>query len=257
MMSSSGEVRWTRATSTPVYEGDQVAGLRGVLTDITAQRQMREQHEEAVVAGERQRLARDLHDSVTQTVYSIAAIAEALPGVWERQPEVGRQGLRDLGRLASGALAEMRSLLLELRPAAIEEEPLEELLRQLVDAARAHTEVPINLTLTGECAFPPEVQGALYRIAQEGLNNAIKHAHAGQIKLGLYCRSGRATLGISDNGRGFDRDKAEPGHFGLSIMRERAEAIGAELTLETEPGGGTEITIIWIDPKGDSEVRSG
>ena len=213
MIASLGEVRWTRATSVPVLEEDQVVGVRGVLTDITAQRQMREQREQAAAAAERQRLARDLHDSVSQTLYSIAAIAEALPGVWERQPDVGRQGLRDLRRLASGALAEMRSLLLELRPAAIVEESLDKLLRQLVDAAKAHTEVPVNLTLTGECSVPTDVQLALYRIAQEGLNNALKHAHAGQIRLGLYCQPGRVTLGISDNGRGFDSDKVRPWPF--------------------------------------------
>jgi PAS domain S-box-containing protein len=255
-MASSGDARWTRITSAPIFEGDQVVGVRGVLTDITAHRQMREQREQAAAAAERQRLARDLHDAVSQTLYSMAAIAEALPGVWERQPELGRQGLRDLGRLASGALAEMRTLLLELRPAAIVEEPLEKLLRQLVDAAKAHTQVPVNLTLTGECSFPSDVQLALYRIAQEGLNNAIKHAHASQIKLGLYCQPGRVTLGISDNGRGFDSDQVRPGHFGLSIIRERAQAIGAEFNLETEPGDGTEITVIWIDPEGDADARS-
>jgi PAS domain S-box-containing protein len=257
MLASSGEVRWTRATTAPIFAGDHVVGVRGVLTDITAQRQMREEREQAAVAAERQRLARDLHDAVSQTLYSMAAIAEALPGVWERQPDVGRQGLRDLGRLASGALAEMRTLLLELRPAAIAEEPLDKLLRQLVDATRAHTQVPISLTLTGECSVPPDVQGALYRIAQEGLNNALKHAHASQIKLGLYCQPGRVILGISDNGRGFDRDKVDPGHFGLSIMRERARAIGAEFALETEPEGGTEITVIWIGPEGDTHGRRG
>ena len=105
----------------PVLEGEQVVGVRGVLTDIATQRQIREQREQAIAADERQRLARELHDSVSQTLYSIAAIAEALPGVWQRQPDVGRQGVRDLGQLAGGALAEMRSLLLELRPAAIVE----------------------------------------------------------------------------------------------------------------------------------------
>jgi PAS domain S-box-containing protein len=255
MVSSSGEARWTRATSTPVLEEDQVVGLRGVLMDITAHRQIREQRERAAAAAERQRLARDLHDSVSQTLYSMAAIAEALPGVWERQPQMGRQGLHDLGRLASGALAEMRTLLLELRPATIGEEPMDKLLHQLVDAGKARTQVPINLTLTGECSFPSDVQVALYRIAQEGLANALKHAHAPQVKVGLYCQRGRVTLGISDNGRGFDTDSVGAGHFGLSIMRERAQAIGAELTLETEPGEGTEITVIWIRPEADSEGR--
>jgi PAS domain S-box-containing protein len=257
MRASSGEVRWTRITSAPIFEGDHVVGVRGVLTDVTAQRQVRERREQAAAAAERQRLARDLHDAVSQTLYSIAAIAEALPGVWKRQPEVGRQGLRDLGRLATGALAEMRTLLLELRPAAMVEEPLDNLLRQLVDAAKAHTQVPVSLTLTGDCSFPSDVQIALYRIAQEGLNNAIKHAHAGQIRLGLYCQPGRVILGISDNGRGFDSDEVDPGHFGLSIMRERAQAIGAEFSLDTEPDGGTEITVIWVDPEGNADARMG
>jgi PAS domain S-box-containing protein len=248
MIAAAGEVRWTRASSAPVLEGDQIVAVRGVLTDVTAQREIRGQREREAAAAERQRLARDLHDSVTQTLYSIAAIADALPGVSKRQPELGRQGLIDLGRLASGALAEMRALLLELRPEAIVKEPLDKLLRQLVDAARSQTQVPISLTVTGECPLPSDVQLSLYRIAQEGLNNALKHAHASQIKLGLYCRAGGVTLGIGDNGRGFEIDQVDPGHFGLSIIRERAEAIGAELSLETEPGGGTEITVIWIDP---------
>jgi signal transduction histidine kinase len=222
-------------------------GLRGVFTDMTAQREIRQQREREAVVSERQRLARDLHDSVSQTLYSIAAIAEALPRLSERQPEVERQGLQDLRRLASGALAEMRTLLLELRPVAIVEEPLDKLLGQLVNAGRAHTQATINLTLTGECAIPPEVQLTLYRIAQEGLNNAVRHAHADQIRLGLYCQHGRVTLGVSDTGQGFDAEQVAAGHFGLSIMRERAEGIGAEFALETEPGEGTEILVVWRD----------
>ncbi|MEJ2521195.1 MAG: response regulator, partial [Desulfuromonadales bacterium] len=253
MRASSGEVRWTRATSEPILAGDQVVGLRGVFTDVTAQREMRGQREREAAAAERQRLARDLHDSVTQTLYSIAAIAEALPGVSERQPELGRQGLHDLARLAGGALAEMRALLLELRPDAIVEEPLDKLLRQLVEATRGQTEVPVSLTLTGECPLPPDVQLGLYRIAQEGLNNALKHAHASQIKLGLYCRSERVTLGIGDNGRGFDSAHFGSGCFGLSNRPPLLEDLRAHyqggIMSETDP-----IRVIAVD---DHEVVRG
>ena len=245
---SAGDVRWIHASSQPVFEQNQVVGMRGVLTDITERKQLEEQREQAAAATERERLARELHDAVSQTLYSIAAIAEALPGVWERDPDVGRQGLRDLVRMASSALAEMRTLLLELRPSTITEKPIAELFRQLVEAAEGRTQTPITLTLTGECTYPLEVKIALFRIAQEGLNNAIKHAHASRIKLGLYCQPGRVTLGVSDNGRGFNSENSDPDHFGLSIMRERAQAVGAEFTLETEPEGGTEITVIWEDP---------
>jgi len=249
LVSSSGDIRWIEASSVPVFDGDQVVGVRGVLYDISERKLLQEQREQAVAAAEREKLARDLHDVVSQTLYSIAAIAEALPGVWERDQEMGRQGLRDLGRMAGSALAEMRTLLLELRPSTIMEKPMSELLRQLVEAAEGRTQTPINLTLTGEYNFPLDVKIALFRIAQEGLSNTIKHAQASQIKLGLYCQSGRATLGISDNGRGLESQEVNSGQFGLSFMRERAEMIGAEFTLETEPGEGTEITVIWKDPK--------
>ena len=115
--------------------------VRGVLTDVTAQ-QMRGQREQAAATAERQRLAQDLHDAVSQTLYSMAAIAEALPSGGNDNRRWGARGCANLGRLASGALAEMRSLLLELRPAAIEEEALEELLRRLANAVRAHARSP-------------------------------------------------------------------------------------------------------------------
>jgi len=249
ILSKTGHTRWIRVTSMPVFDEKQVVGVRGVLTDITERKQLEEQREQAAAAAERERLARELHDVVSQTLYSIAAIAEALPSVWERDIEVGRQGLNDLGRMAGSALAEMRTLLLELRPATIEKRSMAELLRQLVEAAEGRTKTTITLTLTGECDFPLDVKIALFRIAQEGLNNIIKHAQASQIKIGLYCQLGGATLGISDNGRGMNTQEANAGHFGLSFMRERAEMIGAEFTLETGPDDGTEITVIWKDPK--------
>jgi len=150
---------------------------------------LRRQVAAAAVADERTRLARDLHDSVTQTLYAIAAIAEALPHVWDRRPQEARHTLDELRRLAQGALAEMRTLLLELRPAALLERPLGDLLHQLTDALLGRTHMPITTTVSGGHPLPAEVQVALYRIAQEALTNSVKHAGASQA--GLSCAASR------------------------------------------------------------------
>ena len=100
--------------------------------------------------------------------------------------------------------------------------------------------------------MPENVTMALHRIAQESLNNVAKHAEARSVNVDLDCSPERVVLRVSDDGRGFDPEHIPPGHMGISIMKERAQAIGAEFTLETEPGEGTEITVLWIDPEGNS-----
>jgi two-component system nitrate/nitrite sensor histidine kinase NarX len=201
--------------------------------------------EEAAAAAERERLARELHDAVTQSLFSVAAIAEALPRVWEREPEEARRGLEDLRWLTQGALAEMRAMLVELRPAALTEDKLGLLLRQLTDAMMSRTRMPVTTTIVGDCPLPADVQVALYRIAQEALNNITKHARASQAKLGLHCDPGQVRLCISDDGVGFDLESARADQFGLEIMRERAQAIGASLTIDSQPGQGTRLEVDW------------
>jgi len=144
-----------------------------------------EQAERAAVAAERSRLARDLHDAVTQTLFSASLIAEVLPRIWERHPDEGRRRLEELRELTRGALAEMRTLLLELRPSALIEAELGDLLRQLAESITGRARVPVSVEVEGECALPPEVKVALYRIAQEALNNVAKHAAASQAAVSL------------------------------------------------------------------------
>src|SRR6266508_2792729 len=141
---------------------------------------LRTQAEQMAVAAERSRLARDLHDAVTQTLFSTSLIADVLPRLWERdQPEALRR-LDELRQSTRGALAEMRALLLELRPATLTEVGLGELLRQLSEAITGQARVQITLTVEGQCRLPPDVQIALYRIAQQALNNVARHANASQ-----------------------------------------------------------------------------
>jgi len=210
------------------------------------------QHKMAeAVAAERSRLARELHDAVTQTLFSTSMIAEALPVIWEKDIAEGRRRAQELRLLSRGALAEMRTLLMELRPAALLETGLDELVRQLGEAVAGRTGIPIAVTVHGTCRLSEEVHIALYRIAQEALNNVVKHARASQVTLTLECVEGceeeqsSVELRIGDDGCGFDSRHILPDHLGLGIMQERADAIGATLQVVSAPWRGTQIIAIW------------
>jgi signal transduction histidine kinase len=161
--------------------------------------------------------------------------------------------LEELRQLTRGALAEMRALLLELRPAALTETGLGDLLRQLAEAITGRARVPVTVTVEGQRPLPPDVQVAFYRIAQEALNNVAKHAGASQVTVSLRCfppdvggeQRGGVELCIRDDGRGFELEAISPEHLGLSIMRERAESIGARLSIESQYGCGTDVVVVW------------
>jgi PAS domain S-box-containing protein len=198
------------------------------------------------VAAERTRLARDLHDAVTQTLFSATLIADVLPDIWTMNIEEGRRRLEELRQLTRGALAEMRMLLVELRPNALVEVPLPTLLRQLSEALTGRARIDIQFSYEGERALPPDVQVALYRIAQEALNNVVKHSQATQAAIMLRLDR-QVRLNITDNGMGFDPSAVTADHLGLKIMCERSDAIGAKFNLYSEPGEGSQITVTWQD----------
>lgn len=217
---------------------------------LRAEEALRQSEMDKAVAAERSRLARDLHDVVTQSLFSASLVAEALPTAWQRDPAEGQELLHELRQLTRGALAEMRTLLLELRPAALVEADLGNLLRQLAEALTGREGVPVTATVEGGCALPAPVHIALYRIAQETLNNISKHACAQQVTIELRRgpigpETSAVELRISDDGCGFDQHRVASDHLGLGIMRERADSIGASLTIESEPGRGTQLTVIW------------
>jgi len=218
------------------------------------------------VLQERQRLAQDLHDAVNQSLFSAGLIAEVLPRLWERDPVEARLSLEDLRRLTRGALAEMRALLAELRPSVLTDSSLGDLLRQLANAFTGRTNIPVNLNIAGEHVLPAGIQVALYRICQETFNNIAKHAGASRVEVSLRYDTGTGQapspvaqagepqeiavnsveMRIRDNGHGFDAGElSAPGHYGLGMMRERAEAVGAQLTITSQPGHGTELILIW------------
>jgi signal transduction histidine kinase len=207
---------------------------------------LRDHEKEIAIATERNRLARDLHDAVTQTLFSATLIAEVLPKVWEKNRPEGVKRLAELRQLTRGALAEMRTLLLELRPSALKDAPYADLLRQLCDALNGKSRIPIELHIENEPDLPVEIKIAFYRITQEAFNNIAKHANATQVVIHLYEADNFVNLEIKDNGKGMDQENVPSNHLGIGIMKERAFNINAEIKIESKPGTGTSILLSWM-----------
>jgi nitrate/nitrite-specific signal transduction histidine kinase len=236
------------------YPPEQIALLKTIGQQIgvaVENAQLYEQAEQTAIAAERGRLARELHDAVTQTLFSASLIADVIPRIWKRDPEEGLQNLEELRQLTRGALAEMRTLLLEMRPDSLERADIKSLLTQLADAFIGRVRVPLNLKIDGDCELTHEVKIAFYRIAQEALNNIAKHSGARQVELHLECQPGLLNLCIQDDGLGFEVDYIPSGHMGIGIMRERANSIGAILKIESQLGQGTTVELDWRSAKKD------
>jgi nitrate/nitrite-specific signal transduction histidine kinase len=210
-----------------------------------------EQAERAAVMAERTRLARELHDAVTQTLFSANLIADVIPRIWKRDPEEGMQNLEELRQLTRGALAEMRTLLLEMRPEALERSDLKSLLTQLADAFIGRVRVPVSLVIQGDCEPAQDVKLVFYRVAQESLNNIAKHSGARQVDLHLECQLEQLKLFIKDDGLGFEAGSIAPDHMGIAIMRERANSIGASLKIDSQVGQGTIVELDWRPARRD------
>jgi signal transduction histidine kinase/ligand-binding sensor domain-containing protein len=213
--------------------------------------QLYKQGRELAATQERNRLARELHDAVTQSLFSASLIAEALPALWERDADKGRDRLAKLRQMSRGALAEMRALLLELRPTALLEANLDDLLHQLGEVVAGREGIPVTVEIDANCDLPEDLHIALYRIAQEALNNVVKHARAQQVEVRLQqtCQEDGQVqaieLCVCDDGCGFNPQDVTPERLGLKIMQERAQAIGAEFMIESQLEAGTIVSIRW------------
>ncbi|MGE5228321.1 MAG: PAS domain S-box protein [Deltaproteobacteria bacterium] len=242
-------VRWVQSTGWAVVDQGSVVRLVGSAQDITA----RVQAEQALrtgealqaAAAERTRLARDLHDSVTQALFAASLKAEALSSSPGMVSPAGMSTAEEVSRLSRGALAQMRTMLLELRGDPIEDVPIEELLRNVVDAAQSRTSTEITLKVRGGAQLPNETHVAVYRIAQEALNNVARHAKATSARVELDADVGRVRLTVEDDGRGFDPTMVGPTNLGLKSMRERAREADARFSLVTEPDRGTLVVVEW------------
>src|SRR5207237_2973349 len=200
-----------------------------------------EQAQGKAVLEERQRLARELHDSVSQVLYSIALNASSAAALRASDPERAAALQHDVHELAGVGLAEMRALIFELRPESLEREGLVSALHKQADAVTARHAIAVRVSVVEEPEISLAAKEALYRIAQEALQNVAKHARAQSAELALDQIGSEVILRIKDDGRGFDADRSYPGHLGLHSMRERTAAVGGALHVQSSPGQGTSV----------------
>lgn len=204
-----------------------------------------QQSQELAAVEVRQRLARELHDSVTQTLYTTQNMAESALRRWQKDPAQARELIESVFHLTRTALAEMRILLLELRPAALSQVSLKALFEQYLQPIVDRGQFDLHLSIDDVPPLPPDAQIALYRITQEALNNIDKHALAKRVEVVVRDHERSVELQIRDDGRGFDVAAVASTSLGLNIMRERAEQIDAALDIRSQAGVGTQITVIW------------
>ncbi len=202
-----------------------------------------EQAQELAALQERQRLARELHDSVSQALYGISLGAHTAGEALESDPEQAMASIEYVIALAEAGLAEMRALIFELRPESLEIEGLVAALTKQVAVLRTRYKLTVDAVLDNEPDLPLEMKHALYRIAQEALHNIVRHARASTVALRLARQENEIILQVHDNGKGFDPTSPFPGHFGVRSMEERVAKMGGTLTIESAPGQGTCIDV--------------
>ncbi len=207
--------------------------------------QMHKESRHLATLQERQRLARELHDSVSQTLFTSSVMAESALLQWNENAAKARTLLADVLHLTKSALAEMRVLLLELRPKALEQMSLSALIELLAQAVQGRNMIEVVCKFGDIHVLPPAVKVGLYRITQEALNNVIKHSTATRVDISADVRNSTVLLQIRDNGQGFERQQVSGSSLGLGIMKERAEEIHAKLRIDSAPGSGTTIQVVW------------
>jgi signal transduction histidine kinase len=204
-----------------------------------------ERSRELSIVEERNRLARELHDSLVQKLFGVVLAAQSAATLLERDSRAAREQVEHLQELAQQAVVELRSLVFQLRPAEIETEGLGAALRSHVDVLRRAHGADISLALTGAPRLRPGVDEEVFRIAQESLQNALRHSGGDRIDVRLDEGAGGLRLAVADDGAGFEPEEAglRSRRLGLTSMEERARALGGRLTIDSGPGRGTTITL--------------
>ncbi|MDX3238103.1 GAF domain-containing sensor histidine kinase [Streptomyces sp. ME03-5709C] len=200
-----------------------------------------ERSRELTIAGERARIAHELHDAVAQKLFSLRLTAQAASALLARDPGRAREELRQVAALAAEAAEELRAVVVELRPAALAEDGLLATLRSEIDVLdRAHS-ARVSFSHHHVRALPAAQEEALLRVAQEALHNALRHADAASVRVRLEGRARGAVLTVRDDGRGFEPSAVRRAgrHLGLVSMRDRADGVGGRLAVDSAPGRGT------------------
>ena len=229
------------------------AGAHGSVRDIRERERLegdlRRQAAALAASEERANLARELHDSVTQALFSMGLTARALELLLDRDLEAARAKVGELRDLQKDALAEMRTLIFELRPQSLETDGLAQALRNHASAVQGRTGLAVAVEVESAERLTLDVEEALYRIAQEALHNVVKHANATSARIVLRRAGNEVRLSVEDDGVGFDPEEVPRGHLGLVGMRQRAERMGAEISIGRKPGSGSRVAVsLLLDP---------
>jgi PAS domain S-box-containing protein len=246
-------------TGIPEIVDGRTVGAHGAVRDISARERLeadlRDQAAELAASQERASLARELHDSVTQALFSMGLTASSLELLLDSNPDGVRSKLAELRELQKEALAEMRTLIFELRPKNLEQDGLEQALR--THAASVQGRTGLSITVEADRGLPTLLPGdaaeALYRIAQEALHNVVKHASASTARILLTRAGGKLKLSVTDDGVGFDPKNTPRGQIGLVGMQQRAEQIGGTFAVSSRPGSGTAVSVTWPLPPNGSD----
>jgi PAS domain S-box-containing protein len=223
------------------------AGIQGAARDVSDQvrleRELRRHAGELAAGEERAHLARELHDSVTQALFSMTLVSRSVEMLLGTDPDAARSHLEQLRELQREALAEMRALIFELRPGNLESDGLVRALKTHTAALQGRLGLPVVVESDLEERLPLAAEEVLYRIAQEALHNVVKHAAARQVRVDVRPLDGGVRLRVEDDGKGFEPATVPDGHLGLAGMRARAERVGATFSCESQPGAGTTIEV--------------
>jgi PAS domain S-box-containing protein len=230
-----------------ITDGDVFGGIQGAARDVSDQvrleNELRRQAGELAAGEERAHLARELHDSVTQALFSMTLVSRSVEMLLDRDPEAAKEQLTQLRELQREALAEMRALIFELRPGNLEQEGLSRALKTHAAALQGRLGLPIVVDSELPERLPLPAEEVLYRIAQEALHNVVKHAAAQRVRVEVRRLDGGARLRVEDDGKGFDVERVPEGHLGLAGMRARSERVGARFSCTSEMGEGTTIEV--------------
>jgi signal transduction histidine kinase len=244
-----------------VVDGEYV-GSHGAARDIRAQERLeqdlRRQAAELAAADERAHLARELHDSVTQALFSMTLTTRTIEMLIERDPAAAIERLGELRQLERDALAEMRALIFELRPGNLENDGLVQSLRTLAAGVESRTGLPITVEADPIDRLAASHENALYRIAQEALHNVVKHASARKVRVTLAALEDEVRLLVEDDGAGFDPARLGEGQLGLVGMRTRAEQVGGWMNVSSAPGSTRiEVGVKRVDRQPGGAVDDG
>ncbi|USG64759.1 sensor histidine kinase [Brevibacillus ruminantium] len=234
-----GELGWQLNRLAAQWE-EQVASLQRLSNHNAA---LAEQLQHTAVTEERQRLARELHDAVSQQLFAIAMTTAAMKRLVEKNPQRAAQQIELVEEMAAAAQAEMRALLLHLRPATLQNKALKDAIEDLLDELTRKNSMEITWEIEDTSNLPSGIEDHLFRILQESLSNTLRHARANQIAVKLFTLKGQVRLRIVDDGVGFDPEGEKFTSYGLRSMRERVAELGGSFDIYSAIGKGTQIEV--------------